>query len=122
MVLPTPVRVGSRQVLDAIMEVAVHLQATVIAPEAAQRKANIWLSMNAGHLLMAEEPELILSDPLQWRFRILRSVPRLDEPGHARRQEIGTLLMDAISGEVIEPKKILEELIANVDALVGRPA
>lgn len=121
-VLPTQVRAGNRREQSAVMEVAVHLQATVMAPEAALRRANVWLSMYAGHLLQAEEPELILGEPLRWRFRILRSAPRLDAPGHTHCQGIGTLLMDAVSGEVIEPKETIESLITNADAHIGRPA
>jgi hypothetical protein len=37
------------------MQVAVHIHAEVMAPERALHTANVWLAMNAGHLLLAED-------------------------------------------------------------------
>ena len=61
MILPAHSQTGNGA--EAKLQVNVHVQATVTAPEVATHKANVWLSMNAGHLLMAENPELLLDEP-----------------------------------------------------------
>ena len=48
-----------------LMQVAVHIYAEVLTPNVAQQRANVWLTMNAGHLLQVNNPELILGDMLQ---------------------------------------------------------
>jgi hypothetical protein len=121
MVLPIQHRPNHDRKSGAVMEVNVYLQATVIAPEVARRKANVWLSMNAGHLLLAEDPELVLDDPLQWRFSVVRSLPNLDKPGTAQRSQIGRIQMNAGTGEILHPDSLIQELTANADAL-GRSA
>lgn len=117
MVLPVQNRFGNGKPTEQTMQVSVHLQATVMAPEMALHKANVWLSMNAGHLLLAEDPELLLADPLQWRFPITRSVPRRDKPGAVHKRAIGHMQMNATTGEILNPDPLIQELTANADAL-----
>ena len=114
MILPAHNQAGNGA--EAKLQVNVHVEATVMAPEVAARKANVWLSMNAGHLLMAENPELLLDEPLRWRFDVILSKPRLDRPGHTTRRFIGRMLTDAITGEVNEPEVLIKEFIASADA------
>ena len=104
------------------MQVNVYIKADVLAPEMALRKANLWLSMNAGHLLVAENPELVLHEPLQWRFDVIYSLPNRQKPGTAQRTYLGRMHMDAISGEVNEQEQLIKELTANADALAVRAA
>ena len=115
MILPAHSQTGNGA--EAKLQVNVHVQATVTAPEVATHKANVWLSMNAGHLLMAENPELLLDEPLRWRFDVILSKPRLDRPGQATRHFIGRMLTDAITCEVDESVALIKELIAGADAL-----
>lgn len=119
MVLPVRQRPKPGRLSDALLEVNVHLQATVMAQEIARHKANSWLSLHAGHLLLAEDAELILGDPLQWRFLVIRSLPRRDKPGTVQRNEIGRMKMNATTGEILHPETLIEELTANADALAG---
>lgn len=81
--------------IDALLQVSVHLQVTVMAPDAARHRANVWLSMNAGHLLLAENPELVLDEPLCWRFDVVRSLPRRMKPGTVQRSIVGRTLKEA---------------------------
>jgi hypothetical protein len=104
------------------MQVNVYIRADVMAPAMALRKANAWLSMNAGHLLVAENPELVLREPLQWRFDVIYSLPNRRQPGTVQRSYLGRLHMDAISGEVSEQEQLLKELTANAEALAVRAA
>jgi hypothetical protein len=65
------------------IQVMVHVQAEILNPVFARRRANQWLSMKAGHLLLVDEPELLLGDALQWRFDVFLSAPQLTQPGTA---------------------------------------
>lgn len=100
-----------------VMQVTVHITADVMAPAFALKKANVWLSMNAGHLLLAENPELVLGEPLQWRFDVIHSLPSRTKPGTARRSFLGRLQMDAVSGEIYNQEQLIKELTANADAI-----
>lgn len=104
------------------MQVNVYIKADVMAPAMALRKANAWLSMHAGHLLVAENPELVLREPLQWRFDVVYSRPNRQKPGIVQRAYLGRMHMDAISGEVTEQEQLIKELTANADALAVRAA
>ena len=104
------------------MQVTVHINADVMAPAVASSKANVWLSMNAGHLLLAENPELVLREPLQWRFDVIRTIPNRLMPGKVQRVYLGRLHMDAASGEIRDQDHLIEELTANADALAVRAA
>lgn len=95
------------------IQVMIHVQAEVLDPGIARRRANVWLTMNAGHLLMVMNPELVLEEPLQWRFDVMLSVPQLDAPGTAAQKRIGQIRLNAHSGEVIDATALVEELRAN---------
>ena len=121
MVLPTPVghKASTDTGAESHIQVMVHIQTEILDPEFVRRRANIWLSMNAGHLLMVENPELVLLDPLQWRFDVFLSVPRQDQPGSVTRNRIGQIRLDALTGKVIDPDLLVEDLTANAGALVA---
>jgi hypothetical protein len=102
------------------MQVMVHIRAEVLEPEAARRQANVWLSMNAGHLLLAENPELLLNEPLLWRFDVLFSAPRLSQPGTVRRRRIGQMCINAATGDVVDPEMLITDLTAHANALARR--
>ena len=99
-------------------QVTIHVQAAVIDPEVARRKANVWLLINAGNLLGAVNPELVLGDPLLWRFDVRLSMPQLDRPGFGVRRRIGQIHLDAVTGEVMASPTLVDELRAAADALV----
>lgn len=104
------------------MQVNVYIRADVMAPAVALRKANLWLSMNAGHLLMAENPELLLREPLQWRFDVIYSLPNRRQPGTVQRANLGKIHIDAVTGEIGDQEHLIKELTANADALAVRAA
>lgn len=124
MILPAQASVRQRKANGAAppMHVSVFIQADVIDPATAQHKANVWLAMNAGHLLSAEEPELVLGQPLCWRFAVVRAAPQRDLPGAVSRAWIGYMQMEAVTGDVIAPESLIEELTANADALTSHTA
>ena len=104
------------------VQVAVHIHAEVMAPERAQHTANVWLAMNAGHLLLAENPELLLDEPLQWRFDVVLTAPDLARPGTVTYALLGRMFVDAITGVVIEPDALIQELTAHAAARAVRAA
>ena len=104
------------------IQIAIHVQAEVMAPSVALHKVNAWLSMHVGHLLVAENPELLLTDPLQWRFDVVLCVPQLSTPGHATRTPIGRLSADAVTGAVLNAENALQELTDHARTLAPHSA
>lgn len=105
------------QQIEQHIELLVHVQARVLAPAVARRKANVWLLMNAGNLLRADNPELVMGELLLWRFDVIRGMPDLSRPGSAFIHTIGRMSLDATTGEVIAPQDLLTNLHANANAL-----
>ena len=102
---------------EARLHVAVHIQADVLAQDVAERKANRWLFMNAGNLVRAEHPQLILDAQLLWRFNVCLTLPDLQNPGLGTVDIIGKLDLDAITGEAVVPTTFIQELQAHADAI-----
>lgn len=94
------------------LQISVHLQTDVVAPEIARRRANTWLLEHAGNLLRAEAPELILGDRLVWRVDVVLTNPKIGVVGPVGRVEV-----DAATGEVLAETTAAEELIANAYTL-----
>src|SRR5690606_12737461 len=109
--------VGKTAIASDSVQITIHIQTEVMTPAAAQRKVNVWLSLNAGHLLVAEHPEFVIADPLQWRFDCILCSPALGAPGKVRPTSVGRMSADAVTGEVINPDTLLPELTAHAEAL-----
>jgi hypothetical protein len=100
------------------LQVSVHVHANIIAPEVARRKANVWLLMNAGHLVAAYNPELLIADRLVWRLEVRHGLPDLQNPGHAIVRKIGQIYLDALTGDPLLPDNFLDKLMAEANALI----
>jgi len=98
------------------LRIAVHIEAEVLDPEVARRKANVWLLMYAGHLLRADYPELILESGqiLMWRYDVVLTSPRGGDIG-----KIGKIRVLATTGEVLASESLHEELLVNAQALAA---
>jgi hypothetical protein len=116
MILPTETLAKKPVKVPPKLHIAVHIEAEVLDPEVARRKANVWLLMNAGHLLRADYPELILDKSLVWRYTVVLTSPRGGDVG-----KIGQIHVQAATGEVIAPESLSDELLASVDVLLARP-
>jgi hypothetical protein len=101
------------------MQVMVNVRADVVDPEIARRNANRWLLDNAGNLLAARTPELLLGEHLQWRFDVVLTRPELERPGRASQQRIGQIAVDAATGEVQVTSGFAEELQHNAATLAS---
>jgi hypothetical protein len=109
---------GRQLVPDQHMQVRVNVQAEVIAPESARRKANRWLLDNVGILLGAENPELLLAERLLWRCDVVLGVPDMTTPGGGRRYRVGKIHLDAITGDVEDAATLIQELQTNAASAV----
>ncbi len=96
------------------LQISVHIQAEVLSAEAARQQANAWLLENAGNLLRAESPELVLGDQLVWRVDVA-----LTSPTQGRVGCVGQLEMDAATGDVLADEVLAQEIIARARALAA---
>ncbi len=101
---------------EARMQVTVHIDTEVLNPEVARRKANVWLLETVGNLLGAENAELILSEPLRWRFDVILGLPDLSRPGSGDLFRVGTMEVNAADGEVLNQQELAKELHASAAA------
>lgn len=104
---------------DHHMQVAVHIQADVLAPAVAQRSANVWLLENVGNLLGAENPELVIGEQLVWRCDVVLGVPDITTPGTGDRYDVGRIEVDAVTGDILNPEELAEALHVR-SALIAR--
>lgn len=95
---------------EARMQVTVHIDTEVLNPEVARRKANVWLLETIGNLLGAENAELILSEPLRWRFDVILGLPDLGHPGSGDLFRVGTIEVNAADGEVLNQLELAKDL------------
>lgn len=114
MILETPERTADLSHIMPKMRVAVHIDAEVLDSEVARRKANVWLLTNAGNLLGAKNPELLLQDRLLWRMDVILSSPRRGYIG-----KVGQLCVDARTGEILSADNLIEEYYTNANALAA---
>jgi len=80
----------------------------------ARRKANSYLGRDVSLMMHGIDPALVLSEgQLVWRIPIELATPRQGHIGF-----IGTLDVDAHTGELIVPATFVEEIEANARALL----
>ena len=97
-----------------------HFGAEVLTPNIARHRANIWLTMNAGHLLIVKNPEFLVGEALQWCFDVYLTIPQQNHPGLTTENRVGQIRLNAMTGEVVEPAILIEELKANADSIILR--
>jgi hypothetical protein len=115
--VPTQHHANSADASDQRVQVLVNVQAEVLSPEVARRKANVWLLENVGHLLATTTAELLLGERLYWRFEVDLEVPNLAQPGSGALYRIGQILLDAVTGEVQNGDVLAEELQTHAASL-----
>lgn len=110
--VPTKTKRGTvvRHNTEARMQVTVHIDTEVLDPEVARRKANVWLLETVGNLLGAENAELILSEPMRWRYDVILGLPHLNYTGSGDLFRIGMIEVHAANGEVLNQLELAEEL------------
>jgi len=78
---------------------------------AARRKVSAWLIQEVGNLLMGGEPRYIAGERPVWRVPVVVS--------YGRRGEAAFVDVDAQSGALLVNEQTPQEIMANVEALVG---
>ena len=94
-------------------EVIVHVRARVVAPAQARRKVNGWLCLEVGDRLLAGEPELLVDERLVWRVPVQWTSPTMG----VLAQQVGQILVDAVSGELVPNSPTAQEIERRVAAL-----
>lgn len=99
---------------DVTMEVTISTRVNVTSV-AAKRQVNRLLLERVGNLLYAEEPNLLVGTRLLWRVPVWLGLPTCGPLG-----SVGTLDVDAQSGEILFTPQQLAEMGAYGDALAQR--
>lgn len=84
---------------------------SVIDARAARRKVSAWLVQEVGNLLMGGEPRYIAGERPVWRVPVVVS--------YGRRGEAAFVDVDVQNGALLVNERTSQEIIANVQALVG---
>lgn len=101
-------------------QVEVKVELTVTAPinvtaQSAQRQVSKLLLDQVGNLLYGERPNLVAGEKLWWRVPVWIALPTTGPLG-----QVGTLDIDAQSGEILYTQLILDDIEARAHALVER--
>lgn len=67
-----------------------------VSPDAARRRANGYLGLHVGVLLGASDPRLIVGERPYWKLAVNLHLPSIGYVG-----QVGTITVDAITGDVI---------------------
>lgn len=98
-----------RQVTVLVTEEGV--EKPLLDPHLARRKANGWLVTHVGHI-MAQQPQLLqVEGQLVWRFKAF-----LTMQGKPSSSPIGSVDVDAYTGEVLTNMGAASDMIANARA------
>jgi len=99
------------------LKIKAQLQGEIqIAPTDARREANHYITLYMGVLLGADDPVLVWGDTPKWRFTCYLHMPHL-----GRVASVGTIDVDASSGEVIPPpSKIIQQMQDQARDLASR--
>ena len=106
--------------LPAQAEVKVEISLTAqvnITDFTAQRKVSKLLLDQVGNLLCGERPNLVVGRQLLWRVPIWLGLPTTGPVG-----QVGSLDVDAQTGEILFTQQILDDLTERSDALAKRTA
>ncbi len=101
--------------LPAPSEVKIELSLTTqlnVTDFTAQRKVSKLLLDDVGNLLYGEQPSLVVGRRLLWRVPVWLALPTTGPLG-----QVGTLDVDARTGEVLFTQQILDEIAERGDAL-----
>jgi hypothetical protein len=88
-----------------------------ISAKTAQRKATSWLISEVGNMLMGGMPQLIIRKDAVWRVPVLLTSSRMGTVGQA-----GSIDIDAESGKLQVNNELREQILNNVQNLIGTPS
>lgn len=96
------------------LEITVSVSATIeVDVVTAQRKATAWLVSAVGNLLIGDTPSLVISQRTVWRVPALLTSPTRGVIG-----QVGTVDVDAVTGEVLTDPQLTQDLLTHAKQLV----
>ena len=99
------------------LDVTVSVSATIeVDAVTAQRKATAWIVSEVGNLLMGDTPSLVIGQRAVWRVPVL-----LTSPSRGVIGQVGSLDIDAATGEVLADPLLAQDLLTHAQHL-ARPA
>ncbi len=100
------------------VDINIHVKAAFnVTPFVARQKVNVMLLDKVGTGLLAESPDLVATDGrLCWRTPIVLALP-----GYGRLGKVGTVDVDAQSGEVLADETLIETITHHADKLAPSP-
>ena len=94
-------------------QITVYVNAIIVTAQAARRAVNRWLTWEVGEHIMTGTPELVLGQKLMWRIPIKVTAPT----SGVLNDRIYDMMVDAITGEVLDKKFGLQEIQIHVEQL-----
>ena len=94
--------------------VTVLVQPEIISADKARKRANGWLAMNIGHLLRANNPELILTPAFQLHWQV--GIMLTSVEGKILGQ-VGLLELDIVTGKILSDINLYNDIISQVNAI-----
>ncbi|MDM8529617.1 hypothetical protein QUF63_00500 [Anaerolineales bacterium HSG25] len=93
----------------------VFIQPHIISAEKARKRANVWLLVNIGNLLRADNPRLIINEQhrLCWQVDVVLTSPEHGPMGH-----VGQIEISVFTAEVLTDVTVYKEFVVQADALI----
>jgi hypothetical protein len=89
------------------LDITIAIRATIEVDAAtARRKVTGWLVSEVGNLLMGDDPALVIAERVSWRVPVLLTSPERGVIG-----QVGTVDVDAQTGDVLSSAELIQELI-----------
>ncbi len=100
------------------LDIQVSIAAVInISATAAQRKATTWLISDVGNMLIGGPPQLIISKDAVWRIPVLLTSSQVGMVG-----QVGSIDVDAENGHLLIDIDLREQILSNVQNLIGTPS
>lgn len=91
------------------LDITVSISATIeVDAITAQRNATAWLVSDVGNLLIGDTPSLVIGQRTVWRVPALLTSPTRGVIG-----QIGTVDVDAVTGEALVDSQLTQDLLAH---------
>lgn len=97
------------------LNVQIAIEATVhVDAKTARKRATAWLASEVGNMLMAGTPQLVIAEQTVWRLPVLLTSSVSGIVG-----EVGTVNVDAATGEPAVNDELKNQILAHVQQLIS---
>jgi hypothetical protein len=105
-------QVPTTGVLTVQVNQAVHIN---VSAEEAQRKVSVFVLKKISNLMHGETPTLVLGERISWRVPVHLTFPTTGDVG-----QIGTIDVDATSGELCASPDIIAAIVIHAESTARR--